>query len=137
MALYFVICAYNHMEICMRAFIAIAKALSDPNRLRVLLALRGRELCVCQLVELLGLAPSTVSKHMSLLRQAYLVDHRKDGRWVYYRRAGKEAPRAVRSALRWADGALGASGAASEDARRVERILKIPLEDMCGHTTRS
>ena len=69
-------------------FMAIAKALADENRVRLLLALQKQELCVCQLIELIGLAPSTVSKHMSILRQARLVEARKEGRWVYYRPAG-------------------------------------------------
>lgn len=66
-------------------FLAIAKALSDSHRVRALMALRGGELCVCQIIELLALAASTVSKHMSILKQAGLVDSRKDSRWVYYR----------------------------------------------------
>jgi ArsR family transcriptional regulator len=66
-------------------FIAITKALSDPHRVRALLALRKGEMCVCQIIELFGLAPSTVSKHMSILKQAGLVNNRKDSRWVYYR----------------------------------------------------
>jgi ArsR family transcriptional regulator len=49
------------------------------------MALRSGELCVCQLIKLLKLAPSTVSKHMSILKQAGLVESRKDSRWVYYR----------------------------------------------------
>ena len=72
----------------MRSFIAITSALSDPNRVRVLMALHKRgELCVCQIVELLGLAPSTVSKHLFILKSAGLVDARKQGRWMYYRPA--------------------------------------------------
>jgi DNA-binding transcriptional ArsR family regulator len=69
---------------------AVGMALSDPNRVRALMALRNGELCVCQLIELLQLAPSTVSKHMSILKQAGLVASRKDSRWVYYRSAEKE-----------------------------------------------
>jgi ArsR family transcriptional regulator, arsenate/arsenite/antimonite-responsive transcriptional repressor len=66
-------------------FIKITKALSDPQRVRALLSLRKGELCVCQIIELLSLAPSTISKHMSILKQAGLVSSRKDSRWVYYR----------------------------------------------------
>ena len=62
----------------------IFKALSDQHRVRALFALRDGELCVCQLIELLNLAPSTVSKHLSILRDAELIQSRKDGRWVYY-----------------------------------------------------
>jgi DNA-binding transcriptional ArsR family regulator len=47
---------------------------------RILLALRGGEMCVCQITELFGLAVSTTSKHLSILYQARLVDSRKDGR---------------------------------------------------------
>jgi DNA-binding transcriptional ArsR family regulator len=43
------------------------------------------ELCACKLSDRLGLAPSTISHHMTLLREARLVDARKDGSWVYYR----------------------------------------------------
>lgn len=120
----------------MREFVDIAKALSDPSRARALLALKGRELCVCQLVELLGLAASTVSKHMGVLRQAQLVECRKDGRWVHYRRAGRGAPRRARAALRWLDGSLEGERIAREDARRVEQILKRPLEELCGERNR-
>lgn len=63
-------------------FINITKALAEENRVRILLALEGRELCVCQIFELLDLAPSTVSKHLSILRQARLVEGRKEGRWM-------------------------------------------------------
>ena len=68
----------------MRAFMSLTKALADPNRVRLLLALRGGELCACQITELFGLAPSTMSKHLSILYQAGLVDSRKNGRWVHY-----------------------------------------------------
>lgn len=68
-----------------KSFAVITKALSDQHRVRALLALRRGELCVCQLIDLFALAPSTVSKHMSILKQAGLVDSRKDSRWVYYR----------------------------------------------------
>lgn len=69
------------------------------NRVRPLMALDGRELCVCQIIELLGLAPSTVSKHMSILKQARLVEIRKNGRWAYYRLAEKDATPEAREAL--------------------------------------
>ncbi|MBU4211742.1 MAG: metalloregulator ArsR/SmtB family transcription factor [Verrucomicrobia bacterium] len=69
----------------MRDIMDILKALADENRLRALGALKGGELCVCQLIALLDLAPSTVSKHLTILRAARLAESRKDGRWMYYR----------------------------------------------------
>ena len=54
----------------MRELLTLMKALADENRLRIITALNGRELCLCQIVELLGLATSTVSRHASILQQA-------------------------------------------------------------------
>ncbi len=62
----------------------ICKALADPNRLRILMSFQKRELCVCEITEMLGLAPSTVSKHLLILKQAGLVTNLKRGRWIYY-----------------------------------------------------
>jgi DNA-binding transcriptional ArsR family regulator len=69
----------------MKTLVLMLKALSDENRLRIALMLKGRELCVCQITEALKLAPSTVSKHISLLEAAGLVETRKKGRWVHCR----------------------------------------------------
>lgn len=72
----------------MKTALSIAKALADGSRMRVVAALlRHDELCVCQLVEMLRLATATVSRHMSILQHARLVQSRKDGKWVYYRLA--------------------------------------------------
>jgi ArsR family transcriptional regulator len=68
----------------MKAFIRVMKALSDPNRTRVLKLLQKKELCVCEIQNVLGLAQSTVSKHMKLLEDAGLVDRRRQGTWMIY-----------------------------------------------------
>jgi len=115
----------------MREILDITKALADENRLRILLALADRELCVCQIVALLGLAPSTVSKHMSILRQARLVESRKDGRWMYYRLAGRDAPKAARQALAWIRRSLAESPQTGRDANRLNRILAMDPEVLC------
>jgi ArsR family transcriptional regulator len=60
------------------------KALSDPSRLRILKALQTRMLCVCEIRELLDLANSTVSKHLSILREAGFIIEEKDGKWMNY-----------------------------------------------------
>lgn len=115
----------------MQDVLAINKALSDENRVRVMLALAGGEMCVCQIIELLGLAPSTVSKHMHVLQQAGLVKGRKEGRWVYYARAGQRA--VVRDALALLDEALAGDPTARSDARRLRRIRKINRSELCCH----
>jgi DNA-binding transcriptional ArsR family regulator len=118
-------------------FLNITKALAEENRLRILLALEVEELCVCQIIELLELAPSTVSKHMSVLRQARLVDSRKDGRWTYYRLADAGAPSEVRDAIAWVKKSLAANECIRKDAGKLEEILKIDREILCNQQSRS
>lgn len=62
----------------------IALALSDSNRVRLLVACLDCERCVCQLVELIDLSNASISKHLSMLKRAGLLESRKEGRWVHY-----------------------------------------------------
>ncbi len=68
----------------MKAFIRVMKALSDPNRVRVVKLLQAGELCVCEITEVLGLAQSTVSKHLKILEDAGLVKKNRQGTWMIY-----------------------------------------------------
>lgn len=62
------------------------KALSDPIRLRIVLLLQAEgELCVCDLMAVLGLPQSTVSRHLAYLKRSCWVDTRRDGVWMYYK----------------------------------------------------
>ncbi len=67
----------------LRPLVDTLKALAHPVRLRILALLQGGELCVCEVAEVLGLAPSTVSEHLTALRRTGLVRERKVGRWVH------------------------------------------------------
>ena len=118
-------------ESSMRDFMAITKALADENRVRMLLALRDRELCACQIVELAQLAPSTVSKHLSILKQARLVDSRKEGRWMYFRLANSTAPALVRQTLAWVEKSLAEDELVEQDRQRLERILECDPSELC------
>ena len=69
----------------MKAALVFASALAEPTRLRVIAALREHELCVCELCDALQTTQSTLSTHLSLLRDAGLVRTRKRGKWIYYR----------------------------------------------------
>lgn len=61
------------------------KALAHPSRLMMVDALAEGEKCVCELRELVGADLSTVSKHLSVMRNAGIVDSRKEGQMVFYR----------------------------------------------------
>ena len=70
----------------MQKQVQILKALSDSTRMRiVLLLLNSGELCVCDIMESLGIPQSTASRHLSLLRSAGLVDGERRGVWMHYR----------------------------------------------------
>jgi ArsR family transcriptional regulator len=61
------------------------KALSDPTRLRIILLLHAEgELCVCDLMAVLKLPQSTVSRHLAYLKRSCWVDLRRQGLWMYY-----------------------------------------------------
>ena len=110
---------------------AITKALSDPNRVRILLALQKGELCVCQITELFGFAPSTISKHLSILHHGGLILSRKSERWVYYRLPGKEAPAPVRAGFFWVSKAIENDDGVQSDARQLKKILRIDPTELC------
>ncbi len=112
----------------MKPFIKVMKALSDPNRVKIIKMLQQRVLCVCELKAALDLAQPTVSKHLKLLEEAGLVESDKDGLWVNYRLTnGNSSPYAatVLGNLRhWLN----------EDRQIADLIEKLPSirrEDVC------
>jgi ArsR family transcriptional regulator, arsenate/arsenite/antimonite-responsive transcriptional repressor len=111
----------------MKTFVAVVKALSDTNRIRALLALRKGELCVCQIIELLGLAPSTVSKHMSVLKHAGLVESRKEERWMYYRLPKQD----IMNAQRWMSDTIPNDPVVSEDDKKLQKIKRTAPDVLC------
>ncbi len=115
----------------MREFMKITKALADANRVRMLLALRRGELCVCQITELFGLAASTISKHLSILYHAGLAESRKEGRWIYYRLPGKEAPLSVRRAIEWVAESVNGDSRVAEDGARLKKIQAMDPAELC------
>jgi ArsR family transcriptional regulator len=115
----------------------LIKALNDENRLRILMALRGREMCVCQVTGFLDLSPSTTSKHLSILRQARLIESRKKGKWVYYALADLPgAGSSVREAIAWVSRALENKQVILQDTRRIHDILERE-ESFCSSLERS
>jgi ArsR family transcriptional regulator, arsenate/arsenite/antimonite-responsive transcriptional repressor len=113
-------------------FVAVTKALSDPHRIRALLALRRGELCVCQIIDLFGLAPSTISKHMSILKQAGLVESRKDSRWVYYRLAeNTKCEQNIRKIIKLSISLLEVDEQILLDDKKMTMITSEGLDTLC------
>ena len=115
----------------MKDFLNITKALGDESRLRMLMSLQVGELCVCRITELMGLAVSTVSKHLSILYQAGLVSARKEGRWMYYSLPGPGAPTAAREAVAWVRKSLSENEHIVQDSKQLKKVLKMDLKEVC------
>ena len=114
----------------LEAVTRILKAAGEPSRLRILKVLEGGELCACHLVELLGFAQPTVSRHLSILRMAGLVLERKEGRWTYYRLPrGTGFNRRILRAIRdWKDD----DPSVLSDRDKSRRLREIPVSEFCA-----
>ncbi len=112
----------------MKTFIKITKALSDPNRVKIVKMLQHKTMCVCELKTALGVAQPTVSKHLKILEEAGLVSFRKDEKWVnYYLSDGSSSP--------YAANLLGNLKHWLEDDPEIEALINrlpaIKREDIC------
>lgn len=116
----------------MQEFSMVAKAISDESRARILMMLSTGELCVCQVIEVLGLAPSTVSKHLSILRQAGLIEARKEGRWIYYRISNKITDPMIKKAYDWVYGSLAKDSQVRSDLKKLTAVLEDGKEQLCS-----
>jgi ArsR family transcriptional regulator len=79
----------------MKDILKVFKALSDPTRLRIMMLLMEKELCVCELVFILKMEQSRISHQMRILRDADLVEDIRDGKWIIYR-----IPETIRESLK-------------------------------------
>ena len=112
----------------MKDFTKVLKALSDPNRVKIVKMLQHKLMCVCELQEALRISQSSVSKHLKILEEAGLVDYKKDGLWVnYYLTDGKKSPYAsslVGNLRYWLEDD-------PEIAELIQRLPNIRREEIC------
>src|SRR5512144_3373902 len=111
----------------MRDFELAMKAVGDPTRTRILKLLEEGGLCVCQVQAVLGLAPSTVSKHLSILKTAGLVRDRRDGKWIEYALSDGGNPHA-KALLGMLRGPLDLDPAVLGDRQRLREVRAVPRE---------
>ena len=113
----------------MKEFVKVMKALSDPNRVRLLKLLQKRKMCVCEIRAALGIAQPTASKHLKILEDAGLVSRKKEGLWVnYFLSDGGRSPYAATlmgNLMHWMD----------DDPDIRDLLVKskgLRREDLCG-----
>jgi ArsR family transcriptional regulator len=112
----------------MHDFIYVMKALSEPNRVRMLKLMSRRPLCVCELTSLLGLAQPTVSKHVGILERAGLVRGKRERAWVLYE-PDRERSRYAREMLEKLSGWLEDDEQLQELYTRLDTVDK---RDLCA-----
>jgi len=102
--------------------VKLFKALSDPNRLRILKMLQSKPLCVCEITAILKLAASTVSKHLSILKQCEFINETKNGKWVDYSINIRPGDQRVSSILSSLDFWINDDDVIIKDKKRVKNI---------------
>jgi len=111
----------------MKSHLKVFKALSDKNRLRIMKMLEARPMCVCEITAVLNLAPSTVSKHLSLLHEAVLIEDRKEGKWVNYSLSSKSLLPFVSEMLKVLRRSLKDDPEVLADMEKAKKINRVEL----------
>jgi arsenate reductase/ArsR family transcriptional regulator len=107
---------------------SVFKAVGDSTRARIMKMLSAGEHCVCQIVAVLGLSQSTISKHLWILRSAGLIQDRKDGRWVYYSLAQKSSNKYAEFIISNISNWLEGDEMITADLKKVMALKRVPVE---------
>ena len=110
-----------------REYVNVFKALSDPNRIRIIKMLSERELCMCEVREMLNLSNSTVSKHLTILRDANLLLDSKDGKWVNFQLNDKSEQKFIRSLIALIKNSFEDDEVVQEDSKKLHRVNRIKI----------
>ena len=119
----------------MRNYLLVAKALADESRIRILKLLGEEELCVCQIMTVIGLSQSTISKHLSILKTAGLVDDRKEGIWVFYHLCDEEISEYNQPILELIKGWLNRDRRVVADREKLKEVKQIDIKELCSKRT--
>jgi ArsR family transcriptional regulator len=113
----------------MKDFIIVMKALSDPNRVKIVKMLQHKTMCVCEIQSVLQIAQPTVSKHLKILENAGIVRFRKDGLWInYFLADGSSSPYAASllgNIRHWLEND-------TEISDIIEKLPHVTREEICG-----
>lgn len=112
----------------MKHIVTILKAVADPNRLRIIKLLEHGERCVCEIHAALGMTQPNISKHVRVLKEAGLIEDRKDGMWTRYSlkpqmKCGTDIVRQIRAWLN-DDPAVVRDAKRADAARREKRVCE-------------
>ncbi len=120
----------NRYIVYVKDLVLTAKAFADPSRIRILRALRGQELCVCELCDALEVTQSTLSTHLQVIRAAGLVSARKQGKWMYYAIA-PSAERLVNTLFQFFSDSLKTDAGLRRDEKKLSQRLALRDDGAC------
>lgn len=103
------------------------KSLSDSNRLRILKMLQVKPLCVCEITDVLQLATSTVSKHLSILKETGFIIEEKDGKWVNYLINPRPSDARISSILSTLDFWISDAQLILIDKQKVQKVDRVEV----------
>ncbi len=112
-----------------REYVSPFRALSDPNRIRIMKMLAERGLCMCEVRDVLGLSSSTVSKHLTVLLDAGLILDSKDGKWVNFRLNDRSERKLIRSIILLIRNSFGDDETIQIDSAALR---KVDRNKICG-----
>lgn len=107
----------------------IFKALADKNRLRILKMLQIKPLCVCEITDILQLAASTVSQHLSVLKKEGFILEERDGKWVNYLINPRPGDQRISAVLSQLDFWIGDNKLVDNDKQKVKVVDRFKV---CG-----
>lgn len=115
----------------LREYEMVMKAVADPTRVRILKLLESGEMCGCQIVAILELSQSTISKHLFLLKMAGLVKERKEKKWVHYALDGSGGNTYSRKMLTTLKGWLRSDPIVQRDKKREAMAREMGPANIC------
>lgn len=115
----------------MRDYLLVTKALADETRIRILKLLEGGGLYVCQIMAVIGLSQSTISKHLAILKTAGLVEDRKAGIWVSYSLCADRIIDYNQTFVNLLKNWLNEDKKIRTDREKLEKIKQIDIKELC------
>jgi ArsR family transcriptional regulator, arsenate/arsenite/antimonite-responsive transcriptional repressor len=122
------------MELFMRDLLKVFKAAGDKNRLRILKMLEHKNMCVCELSAALGITQPSVSKHMSLLKEAGLVRDEREGQWIIYRLCDEKINQYAPAVLKQLEAWVNDDPCVKHDKKTAATLCR---QEICKKTTNS
>jgi len=115
----------------MKELVKVFKAVGDPNRIRILKMLQKKKMCVCELSAVLGITQPSVSRHLSMMRDAGIVRDERDGQWINYELCEEKVNQYAPVIMRYLKDWINDSPRIKEDAAKLKHLNR---EQLCKKT---